>query len=112
MVVAGRASELATSYRGAGVEMRRWQCGILLCPGPLDGELVGVRLPRRAAALTPGRGFVVGEPGWGALFETAEPVPIQLALPDALPLKDARALPDALPVPDALPQPRGLPMCG
>jgi S-DNA-T family DNA segregation ATPase FtsK/SpoIIIE len=80
-VVAGRAEELATSYRGVGAEVRRNQCGILLRPGPVDGELLGVRLPRRASAGPPGRGVAVGDPAWGPLFRSGEPVPVQLATP-------------------------------
>ena len=81
VVVAGRADDLATSYRGLAAEVRRSQCGILLRPGPVDGELLGVRLPRRPATGPPGRGVAVGEPCWGPLFADGEPVPIQVATP-------------------------------
>jgi S-DNA-T family DNA segregation ATPase FtsK/SpoIIIE len=80
-VVAGRSDDLATSYRGIGAEVRRAQCGILLRPGPVDGELLGARLPRRPASGPPGRGVAVGEAAWGALFEDGEPVPVQVAMP-------------------------------
>jgi S-DNA-T family DNA segregation ATPase FtsK/SpoIIIE len=81
VVVAGRADDLATSYRGIAAEVRRSQCGILLRPGPVDGELLGVRLPRRPSSGPPGRGIAVGDPSWGPLFEDGEPVPIQVAVP-------------------------------
>jgi S-DNA-T family DNA segregation ATPase FtsK/SpoIIIE len=81
VVVAGRADDLATSYRGVAAEVRRSQCGILLRPGPVDGELFGVRLPRRPASGPPGRGVALGDPTWGPLFETGQPVPIQVAAP-------------------------------
>jgi S-DNA-T family DNA segregation ATPase FtsK/SpoIIIE len=81
VVVAGRADDLATSYRGIAAEVRRSQCGILLRPGPVDGELLGVRLPRRPSSGPPGRGVAVGDPTWGPLFEDGEPVPIQIAAP-------------------------------
>jgi S-DNA-T family DNA segregation ATPase FtsK/SpoIIIE len=81
MVVSGRADELATSYRGLAAEVRRHHCGILLRPGPVDGELLGVRLPRRPVGGPPGRGVAVGEPSWGPLFASGEPVPIQMATP-------------------------------
>ena len=80
-VVAGRADDLATSYRGLGAAARRSQCGLLLRPGPVDGELLGVRLPRRPASGPPGRGVLVGDPAWGPPFTTGDPVPVQVALP-------------------------------
>jgi S-DNA-T family DNA segregation ATPase FtsK/SpoIIIE len=80
-VVAGRADELATTFRGLAAEVRRSRCGILLRPGPVDGELLGVRLPRRAATGPPGRGVMVGDPSWGPPFDEGEPVPIQVAAP-------------------------------
>jgi S-DNA-T family DNA segregation ATPase FtsK/SpoIIIE len=80
-VVAGRSDDLATTYRGIGAEVRRSHCGILLRPGPADGELLGVRLPRRPSSGPPGRGVAVGDPSWGPLFEDGEPVPIQVAAP-------------------------------
>ncbi len=80
-VVAGRTEDLATSYRGLGAQVRRTNCGLLLRPGPLDGELLGVRLPRRPSCGPPGRGVLVGDPQWGPLFEDGEPVPLQAARP-------------------------------
>jgi DNA segregation ATPase FtsK/SpoIIIE, S-DNA-T family len=80
-VVAGRCDDLATTYRGVAAEVRRSHCGILLRPGPVDGELLGVRLPRRPSNGPPGRGVVVGDPSWGPLFDDGEPVPIQVAAP-------------------------------
>jgi S-DNA-T family DNA segregation ATPase FtsK/SpoIIIE len=80
-IVAGRADDLATTYRGIAAEVRRHHCGILLRPGPIDGELLGVRLPRRPSSGPPGRGVVVGDPAWGPPFDDGEPVPIQVAVP-------------------------------
>ena len=80
-VVAGRIDDLATSYRGLAAEVRRHHCGVLLRPGPVDGELLGVRLPRRHGSGPPGRGVVVGDPRWGPLFADGEPLPIQVAVP-------------------------------
>jgi S-DNA-T family DNA segregation ATPase FtsK/SpoIIIE len=80
-VVAGRAEDLATCYRGVAAEVRRSRCGLLLRPGPLDGELLGVRLPRQPATGPPGRGVLVGETAWGHVFADGEPVPIQVARP-------------------------------
>jgi S-DNA-T family DNA segregation ATPase FtsK/SpoIIIE len=80
-IVAGRSDDLATAYRGLGAVARRSHCGILLRPGPVDGELLGVRLPRRPSSGPPGRGIVVGDPSWGPAFSTGEPVPVQVARP-------------------------------
>jgi DNA segregation ATPase FtsK/SpoIIIE, S-DNA-T family len=81
VVAAARSDELATSYRGIAVDVRRNQCGILLRPGPLDGELLGVRLARRADPAPPGRGIAVGDPSWGQMFAHGDAVPIQVAAP-------------------------------
>jgi S-DNA-T family DNA segregation ATPase FtsK/SpoIIIE len=81
VVAAARADDLATSFRGIAVDVRRNRCGILLRPGPLDGELLGVRLPRNSGTSMPGRGVAVGDASWGAMFERGEAVPIQVAVP-------------------------------
>jgi S-DNA-T family DNA segregation ATPase FtsK/SpoIIIE len=80
-VVAGRTEELATSYRGLGAQVRRTNCGLLLRPGPVDGELLGVRLPRRPSSGPPGRGVLVGDPHWGPPFDDGDSIPLQAALP-------------------------------
>lgn len=59
VVGAGRSEDLASAFRGLGVELRRTRVGLLLCPGPLDGELLGVRLPRGLTERLPGRGVLV-----------------------------------------------------
>jgi S-DNA-T family DNA segregation ATPase FtsK/SpoIIIE len=47
VVVAGVTEELITTYRGITLAARRHKAGLVLSPtGPLDGELLGVRLPR------------------------------------------------------------------
>ncbi|WAX56143.1 FtsK/SpoIIIE domain-containing protein [Jatrophihabitans cynanchi] len=79
-VAAGDSSELAITFRGVGAEVRRSRCAVLLAPGPADGELAGVRLPRRRGDAPPGRGVLVGDPAWGPGFG-AGPIPIQVALP-------------------------------
>ncbi|MFN2560953.1 MAG: FtsK/SpoIIIE domain-containing protein [Jatrophihabitans sp.] len=80
-VVAGRSDDLATTYRGVAADVRRSHCGILLRPGPVDGELLGVRLPRRPSAGPPGRGVIIGTPAWDPLFDDGDPVPVQVAQP-------------------------------
>ncbi len=59
MVLAGSSTDMAACFRGLTVEARRSRCGLLLGPaGPLDGELLGVRLPRTDQS-GPGRGHLV-----------------------------------------------------
>ena len=59
VIGAGRVDDLAGAFRGVGVRLRRRRTGLLLNPGPLDGELLGVRLPRGLADRVPGRGWLV-----------------------------------------------------
>ena len=77
-MVAGRADAMAVSFRGLAAEVRRPRCGVLLQPGPLDGELLGCS--RRATAPTGDRrGAACWCPippgGW-----VTAPIPIQVAL--------------------------------
>jgi DNA segregation ATPase FtsK/SpoIIIE, S-DNA-T family len=59
VVVAGTTDSMTATYRGITVEARRSGCGLLLSPsGPLDGELLGVRVPR-ASEQRSGRGILV-----------------------------------------------------
>ena len=77
LVVAGLTDALAAAFRGPVAEVRRARAGLLLCPGGAhDGELLGVRLPRRDCRRDPpGR-------GWWALAGDA--TAIQVALPPSL----------------------------
>ena len=56
LVVAGAADRLATAFRGPAATAKRWRQGIVLRPGPLDGELLGVRLNRGELGGPVGRG--------------------------------------------------------
>ncbi|HEY2299799.1 MAG TPA: FtsK/SpoIIIE domain-containing protein [Jatrophihabitans sp.] len=78
IIATARADAVATSYRGLLARLRGARGGILLHPGPADGDLFGVTVPRRRAPQPPGRGVLVPDPAWGL---GAEPVPIQVALP-------------------------------
>jgi S-DNA-T family DNA segregation ATPase FtsK/SpoIIIE len=62
-VVAAGAEVVRSRYGHLARAAGRGGLGLLLRPDPdLDGDLLGVRLPRRApVALTPGRGWLVGE---------------------------------------------------
>jgi S-DNA-T family DNA segregation ATPase FtsK/SpoIIIE len=60
-LAAGAPDDLAIAYRGFIAVMRRSRCGLLLSPhGPMDGEVVGIRLMRQpiAASGSPGRGLL------------------------------------------------------
>ena len=61
IVAAGRADDLRTMYAHWTKTIRRARCGGLLQPNvDYDGELLGVRLPRRAPVeMRPGRGYAV-----------------------------------------------------
>jgi S-DNA-T family DNA segregation ATPase FtsK/SpoIIIE len=59
MIAAGRAEDLMTSFRGPAVVIRRRRTGLLLQPGPADGELLGVRTGGQRMAPVPGRGLLV-----------------------------------------------------
>jgi S-DNA-T family DNA segregation ATPase FtsK/SpoIIIE len=39
--------------------LRRARSGLLLCPGPGDADLLGVRLPRTGPPARPGSGWLV-----------------------------------------------------
>ena len=62
-VVAAAAEVVRSRYGHLARAVGRGGLGLLLQPDPdLDGDLLGVRLPRRApVALTPGRGWLVGD---------------------------------------------------
>ena len=71
VVVSGTTSELAATYRGLAVDVRRSRTGLLLGPmGPADGDLLGVRLPQ--AMTTP------GPPGRGVLVVRGRPMLVQV----------------------------------
>jgi S-DNA-T family DNA segregation ATPase FtsK/SpoIIIE len=80
VVLAGRSDELALTYRGLGAEVRRERCGVLLCPAPVDGDLLGVRLPGRRTVHAPGRGLLITDPATGPVAPDG-PLPVQVALP-------------------------------
>lgn len=71
VVVAGSSADLASQFRGLGADARRNRLGLLLWPGPGDGDLLGARVPRSSDHL-PGRGILVAR---------GRQVPLQVALP-------------------------------
>jgi S-DNA-T family DNA segregation ATPase FtsK/SpoIIIE len=50
---------LSTHYQGPIASLRRSRSGLLLCPGPGDADLLGVRLPRTPVPVRPGSGWLV-----------------------------------------------------
>jgi S-DNA-T family DNA segregation ATPase FtsK/SpoIIIE len=72
LIVAGRTRELSVAFRGVGPAVARRRIGLLLSPGPGDGDLLGVSLPGSRAPMIPGRGVLAG---------TGPSVAIQLAMP-------------------------------
>jgi S-DNA-T family DNA segregation ATPase FtsK/SpoIIIE len=59
LVVAGNAAELAAHYQGPVAALRRARSGLLLCPGPAEADVLGIRLPRTAVPVRPGSGWLV-----------------------------------------------------
>ena len=59
VLAAGGATDLARQYQGPVAVLRRQRAGLLLCPGPGDGDVLGVRLPRTPIPRRPGSGWLV-----------------------------------------------------
>jgi S-DNA-T family DNA segregation ATPase FtsK/SpoIIIE len=84
VVAAGRSDALRSQYGSWVRRVRTSRLGVLLQPEPdLDGDLLGVRLPRRTAvAPGPGRGWLVA----GGRLDL-----VQLARPSATPSTAGRS---------------------
>jgi len=73
VVLAGGTDQLLATYRGAIAEARRSRCGLLLNPNsPVDGDLLGLRLPHLPPMRTPGRG-VLALRGQVTVVQVADP---------------------------------------
>ncbi|GAB3363707.1 FtsK/SpoIIIE domain-containing protein [Modestobacter lapidis] len=59
VLAAGGAAELAGTFRGPTVALRRTRTALLLRPGPGDGQVLGLRLPRVPLPARPGSGWLV-----------------------------------------------------
>ena len=72
VVAAGRSDRLRSAYGHWSRELHADRTGLLLQPDPdLDGDLLGVHLPRRfATSLLPGRGWLAGN-GHDGLIQVA-----------------------------------------
>ena len=81
VVAASVSDDLALVHRGVGAEVRRARNGLLLQPQPGDGDLLGVRVPRRGAPLPPGRGVLVCDSATIRPDDGSALLPVQVALP-------------------------------
>jgi S-DNA-T family DNA segregation ATPase FtsK/SpoIIIE len=63
VIASARGDRLRATFRHWTAEIRRSRTGLLLKPDELDGELLGVRLPRGKARSTNGRGYLVTDQG-------------------------------------------------
>ncbi len=74
----GRVDDLALAFGGVAAEVRRARTGVLLQPGPGDGDLFGLRLPFHRALGPPGRGLLIAPD----LVPNCSPaLPLQVARP-------------------------------
>jgi S-DNA-T family DNA segregation ATPase FtsK/SpoIIIE len=58
LLAAAAAGQLAGHYQGPVAHLRRARSGLLLCPGPGDAEVLGLRLPRTPLPSRPGVGWL------------------------------------------------------
>ncbi|QXG77123.1 FHA domain-containing protein [Modestobacter sp. L9-4] len=63
VLASGTAAELAASFRGAAVGLRRSRTALLLRPAVGDAELLGLRVPRTPLPARPGSGWLVDARG-------------------------------------------------
>jgi DNA segregation ATPase FtsK/SpoIIIE, S-DNA-T family len=59
VLAAGTAADLAGSFRGPAVSLRRSRTALVLRPTPGDAELLGLRTPRTPLPARPGAGWLV-----------------------------------------------------
>jgi S-DNA-T family DNA segregation ATPase FtsK/SpoIIIE len=59
LIAAASAGELSAHYQGPVAALRRGRTGLLLCPGPGDADLLGLRIPRTPLPQRPGSGWLV-----------------------------------------------------
>jgi S-DNA-T family DNA segregation ATPase FtsK/SpoIIIE len=58
LVAASSAGQLSAHYQGPVAALRRSRTGLLLCPGPGEADLLGIRLPRTPLPYRPGSGWL------------------------------------------------------
>ncbi len=59
LLAAAGPGQLSGHYQGPIAALRRARSGLLLCPGPGDADLLGIRLPRTPLPSRPGSGWLV-----------------------------------------------------
>jgi S-DNA-T family DNA segregation ATPase FtsK/SpoIIIE len=59
LIATAAPGQLSGHYQGPIAALRRARTGLLLCPGPGDADLLGVRLPRLPLPVRPGSGWLV-----------------------------------------------------
>ena len=59
LVAAASPGQLSGHYQGPIAALRRSRAALLLCPGPGDADLLGIRLPRTPLPLRPGSGWLL-----------------------------------------------------
>jgi S-DNA-T family DNA segregation ATPase FtsK/SpoIIIE len=59
LLVAAAPGSLTGHFQGPIATLRRGRSGLLLCPGPGDADLLGIRLPRTPLPVRPGSGWLV-----------------------------------------------------
>ena len=59
LLAAAGPAQLSGHYQGPIAALRRARSGLLLCPGPGDADLLGIRLPRTPLPSRPGSGWLV-----------------------------------------------------
>jgi DNA segregation ATPase FtsK/SpoIIIE, S-DNA-T family len=60
--------------------LRRGRNGLLLCPGPGDGELLAIRLPRTPLPVRPGSGWLVTGAGMERVQVARRRTPVPVAV--------------------------------
>jgi S-DNA-T family DNA segregation ATPase FtsK/SpoIIIE len=59
LMATASAADLSTWFQGPISSLRRARSGVLLCPGPGDADVLGLRLPRTPVPSRPGSGWLV-----------------------------------------------------
>ena len=86
LVAAGSAAQLSGHYQGPVSALRRGRAGLLLCPGPGEADLLGVRLPRTPLPVRPGSGWLVT----GTTIERVQVARHRIGTP----VRDAHSVPE------------------
>ena len=58
LLASSTAGQFIGHYQGPVAHLRRARSGLLLCPGPGEADLLGLRLPRTPLPVRPGSGWL------------------------------------------------------